>query len=97
MMHLIGWALLLIIQAMSFTWVSRARNSGSILYHGVAAVFSNGIFFLSQFIMFVSFKDASLGRAVLLGIVYVIATVSGAVLMHWISLRYLEKGTRKVS
>jgi len=27
---------------------------------------------------------------------YVAATVTGSVLMHWISLRYLERGRRKV-
>jgi hypothetical protein len=43
MMNLILWFLLLVLQNAAFTWVSRARNSGSIGYHAIAAVFSNGI------------------------------------------------------
>ena len=30
--------LLVVLQNARFTWVSRARNSGSMLHHGVAAV-----------------------------------------------------------
>ena len=92
------WAILLIFQNAAFTWVSRARNSGSIPYHALAAVFSNGVWFVSQLIMIgilirpgMAFKEA-----VTLGIIYVSATVFGSVLMHWVSMKYLEKGKRKV-
>ena len=34
------WAVMLLIQNATFTWVSRARNSKSLGYHAVAAVFS---------------------------------------------------------
>jgi len=49
--NLLLWFLLLVIQNAAFTWVSRARNSGSYGYHAIAAVFSNGIWFVSQFIL----------------------------------------------
>ena len=45
------WALFLVLQNMSFTLVSRARNSGSLAFHAVAAIGSNGIWFASNFIL----------------------------------------------
>jgi len=38
-----------------------------------------------------SFADAAK-----LGAIYIAATVTGSVLMHWISVNYLERGKRKV-
>ena len=38
--------LLVILQNASFTLVSRARNSKSILYHTIASLLSNGIWLL---------------------------------------------------
>jgi len=68
------WALLLIIQNFAFTMVSRARNSKSIVYHAMAALFSNGIWFASQFILVGMFmrviKDADWQLAVLGGMLY---------------------------
>ncbi len=55
------WFILLIVQNAAFTLVSRARNSGSYSYHALAAVFSNGIWFASQFIL--------IGMVVKLGVV----------------------------
>ena len=96
-MNLFAWALLLIVQNAAFTWVSRARNGGSYGYHAIAAVASNGVFFASQFVLigFVA-RDASPQRAVALGVVYVLATTAGSVLMHVASVRWLERGKRKV-
>lgn len=92
------WALLLVVQTAAFTWVSRARNSGSLLYHGVASVFSNGIWFVSQFILIVSVlkPDMPMRDLVLAGAIYIASTVTGALLMHWVSMKYLETGKRKV-
>ena len=39
-MKWVAWSLLLLIQNASFTLVSRARNSGSLGYHAVAAACS---------------------------------------------------------
>jgi hypothetical protein len=98
MMNLILWFLLLVLQNAAFTWVSRARNSGSIGYHAIAAVFSNGIWFVSQFLLIsmVAKPGMPLEEITLYGIVYVLGTVIGSLLMHWISMRYMESGNRKV-
>ncbi len=94
----LAWSMLLVIQNASFTWVSRARNSGSLGYHAVAAVFSNGVWFASQFILIgVVVKElktipAIVGAATL----YVASTVIGSVAMYWVSMRYLERGKRSV-
>lgn len=96
--HIGWWALLLIVQNASFTLVSRARNSGSYWYHAVAAVGSNGIWFASQFLLIgmVVKPGLSAGMIATLAGVYVASTVFGSVLMHWISVRFIEKGKRKV-
>jgi hypothetical protein len=98
MMNLILWFLLLVLQNAAFTWVSRARNSGSIGYHAIAAVFSNGIWFVSQFLLIsmVAKPGMPLEEITLYGIFYVLGTVIGSLLMHWISMRYMESGNRKV-
>lgn len=57
------WGVLLIIQNMSFTLVSRARNSGSIKFHAVASVGSNGVWFASQAIISVIADAWASGRA----------------------------------
>ncbi len=97
-MNLGIWFLILIAQNAAFTWVSRARNSGSIWYHALAAVFSNGIWFVSQLIMIATVIDKNMttDRAIQVGAVYIAGTVIGSVLMHFISMRFLESGRRKV-
>jgi hypothetical protein len=94
------WALLLVVQNASFTWVSRARNSGSDWYHAVAAVFSNGVWFAA---FFFTFEGITLIResgdtllAVSLGAVYIVATVAGSVSSGWFLRTYVERGKRKV-
>lgn len=97
-MSLIFWFLLLVVQNAAFTWVSRARNSGSYGYHAVAAVFSNGVFFVSQFFLIglVAKPGMPLSEAVGLGAIYIAGTVVGSVLMHYASINWLESGRRKV-
>jgi hypothetical protein len=94
------WAALLILQNASFTWVSRARNSGSLGYHAIAAVFSNGVWFASQFIlidkMVQIIRNGSPAQAIGTGLFYATCTVIGSVSMHYVSLKYLEQGKRKV-
>lgn len=92
------WFLLLVVQTAAFTWVSRARNSASYSYHAIASVFSNGIWFVSQFALIGMVAKPGMGfaQASTLGAIYVVATTLGAVLMHWVSLNYLERGKRKV-
>lgn len=94
------WAILLVLQNASFTWVSRARNSGSDLYHGCAAVFSNGIWFAATFITFeriwTVLKTADVQLGIVIGVVYIIATVFGSVTSGMFLRRFVEKGKRKV-
>ena len=74
-----------ILQNASFTLVSRARNSDSILFHTIAAIFSNGIWLL-VIRQVVTHMDSNI-----LMITYVIGAVTGSVLMHFISMKYFEK------
>ena len=91
------WAALLIAQNAAFTWVSRARNSGSIGYHAIAAVFSNGIWILGMFLVVNKLRQASGWEQIAaVAAFYTVFTVIGSVGMHWFSMRFLEKGKRKV-
>ena len=97
-MSIFLWFCLLALQSAAFTWVSRARNSGSIAYHATASIFSNGTWFASQFILIgmVAEGGKGAGEFLFIGSVYVAGTVCGSVIMHWLSMRFLEKGSRKV-
>jgi Na+-driven multidrug efflux pump len=77
------WALILFLQNAAFTWVSRARNSGSYSYHAIAATASNGLFFVAHFMMigFAAKPDLTTTAAIQLGAIYISATVSGSVAM----------------
>jgi hypothetical protein len=94
------WALLLIVQNFSFTLVSRARNSGSLGFHALAAVGSNGVWFASNFILIDNvisiIKTADLHQAVFIGLFYTVFTVAGSLSSHYISMKYIEKGSRRV-
>ena len=73
-MSLVYWALLLVLQHAAFTWVSRARNSGSIGYHAIASVFSNGIFFTTNLMLIGSVvmrPDMSPSAIATLGSIYI--------------------------
>lgn len=94
----LGWFLLLILQSAAFTWVSRARNSGSYAYHAVASFFSNITWFGTQLLLidFLVMKDRTREELLGTGLVYVTGMVCGSVLMHWVASRWLESGKRKV-
>lgn len=101
-MDWILWALLLIIQNGAFTCVSRARNSSSLLYHGTASLFSNGIWFISQFILVDKFfniirNGRDIKSAIFVGLFYTVFTIIGSLTMHWVSMNYIEKGKRKLN
>ncbi len=94
------WAVLLVIQNASFTLVSRARNSGSIKFHAIASVFSNGIWFASQTIIISiianAFAKGDVPVIVMTGLFYTVFTVIGSITMHHISMKYIEAGKRAV-
>lgn len=76
--------LLAFIQNISFTIVSRSRNRDNKKFHVIAAIFSNGIWFLT-------FRELILGDMnYLLFIPYVIGTVIGSTWGMTISMK-LEK------
>lgn len=85
-MTLIWFFLITIAQNASFTLVSRARNSGSLLYNGLASILSNGIwFFVVKQVVdnnYPVWQSAS---------VYISAATIGSVLMQWVAIRFLEK------
>lgn len=76
---------LVILQNASFTLVSRARNSKSILYHGITSVLSNGIWLLviRQVVM-------NLDKPILMW-TYLIGATIGSIGMHYIAMKYFEK------
>lgn len=92
------WGALLITQNAAFTMVSRARTSGSLLYHAIAAVFSNGIWFASQFILVDKFllllKSGTIPEMIGTAVFYCLFTVFGSVGMHVLALKH-EKGKAK--
>lgn len=74
-----------VLQNASFTLVSRARNSKSLFYHGIAATLSNGMYLLvlSQLVTKLDSTPVK--------IAYLIGSVIGSVLMHWTAMKYFEK------
>lgn len=76
---------LTVLQNASFTLVSRARNTNSILFHGFASVLSNGIWLLVIKQVVTNFNSP------VLMITYLVGSVSGSLLMHYVSMKYLEK------
>ena len=81
---------LTILQNASFTLVSRARNSNSILYHTIASVLSNGIWLLVIRNVVTNFDNTTLM------ITYLIGSVIGSISMHYIAMKYFEKPKNKV-
>ena len=76
---------LTILQNASFTLVSRARNSNSLLYHTIASVISNGIWLLVIRQVVTNFNNW------ILMVTYLIGAVIGSVSMHYIAMKYFEK------
>jgi len=87
------------IQNAAFTWVSRSRNGGDPQYHRYASWCSNGIWFVTNILIWRQVYAAiESGSFWLLGagaIVYVIATTEGSVMMMKRLLK-TETGKRQV-
>lgn len=84
-MEILKMFALVVLQNASFTLVSRARNSNSLMYNAVASVFSNGIWLLVMSKVVQNFDSPKMMIA------YLIGSVVGSVMMHYISMRYFEK------
>lgn len=95
---MILWFFILVVQSAAFTWVSRARNSGSIPYHAAASTVSNSVYFISQLFLigYVAKPGMPMSELCILGGTYTAGSVVGGTAMHFISIHWLEKGLRKV-
>jgi hypothetical protein len=80
---------LVVLQNASFTLVSRARNSQSILYHTLASVASNGIWLLVIRQVVINLNN------VILMVTYLVAAVIGSISMHYVAMKYFEKPKSK--
>ncbi len=94
------WAFILILQNFAFTFVSRARNSGSLPRHMIAGFFSNGVWFVSQILIFTQLFKIMTGqygwpKAVGTSLYYTAFTLIGSLLAHYYSL-VTEKGKSAV-
>jgi hypothetical protein len=100
MLEWIIWGVLLFLQNASHTATSRSRNSKSLSYTAIASVFSNGIWFASQFYivsMMVKAKEESWVFFAWTLAFYIVLTAAGSTLSHWYLMRYehrkgIEKG-----
>ena len=92
-------AVVAFIQNMAFTWVSRSRNSGDPNYHRWAAIASNGVWFITTLLiwnqLWVALTTGDWLKILLTGLVYVVATTEGSVLMMKILLKK-ETGKKQV-
>lgn len=92
----IVWGFLLILQNAAHTATSRARNSKGakgLWYNGVASIFSNGVWFTSQFFivnMLINVKDKPAAFAATCAF-YVALTAFGSVGAHWLAMKWERK------
>ena len=99
MLVLVLLAAVSFVQNMAFTWTSRSRNSADPNYHRKAAWCSNGIWFLC-YVLILKAVWGSIERGewwfvILAGLIYVIFTAEGSVLMMKVLLKR-EKGKHRV-
>jgi hypothetical protein len=87
------------IQNMAFTASSRSRNSGDPLYHFRIAIFSNGIWFISNMFILKTVWEAIMNNnwswIAVVGFTYVTATSAGSATMMKVMQKW-EIGKRKV-
>lgn len=92
----IVWGALLIAQNAAQTITMRARNmkgAKGLWYNGVASIFSNGVWFASQFFivnMLINVKDKPAAFAATLCF-YILLTAFGSVSAHWLAMKLEQK------
>lgn len=74
-----------VLQNGSFTLVSRARNSKSLMFHLIAALCSNGMWLL------VIRQIVTKIDSTTMCLTYLVGSTTGAVAMHYISMNFIEK------
>lgn len=85
------WGVLLFLQNAAHTATSRSRNSKSLWYTGIASIFSNGIWFVSQFFivsMMVRAKEESWQFFALVLVFYIALTAAGSVMSHCYLMKF---------
>lgn len=98
--NLLYWGVVLFFQNFAFTYVSRARSSGSITRHAKASLFSNGIWIFSQMLMLGPMFDYLTGKhghfaQGEVAAFYTVLTMCGSLAAHYWALR-TEKGKNAV-
>lgn len=91
-MFWVCWAVMLVWQNYAFTFVSRARNSGSLSLHMKAAAQSNGVWFLQSLFVYSAFLkiltgEYGYGKAIVAGIFYMLFTMGGSLWAHYRALK----------
>lgn len=84
------WGVLLFLQNAAHTATSRSRNTKSLWYTGIASIFSNGIWFASQFFivnMLIAVKDKPAAFLTTL-IFYIVLTAAGSVASHCYLMKF---------
>lgn len=94
------WAVLLVWQNFTFTMVSRARNSGSLRRHMLAALLSNGAWFVQTLFVFSAMwkviqGEFGWGWAAISALYYTVFTMTGSLWAHHRALKK-EKGLAAV-
>lgn len=87
------------VQNMAFTAVSRSRNGGDVNHHRRVAYVSNGIWYVTQVLIFgvlwKALTTGSLWQLAVVGVVYILATAEGSAYMMKKLLKS-ETGKRRV-
>src|SRR3990167_8487036 len=86
------WPVALMWQNYAFTAVSRARNSGSLRRHMLAAIQSNGVWFLQTIFVFTAFQNIlngnyGWGLTTFAVFYYTFFTMLGSLYAHYRALR----------
>ena len=93
MIEWVIWGILLFLQNAAHTATSRSRNSKSLWYTGIASIFSNGIWFASQFYIvnkLIEVKDNPVMFVSVLAF-YISLTAFGSVAAQWYLMKFEQR------
>lgn len=99
MVRWIAWGLILAATNGMSTLVSRARNTPSTGYHAFCAGMNHATWFIAQVILVnvaISIKDFSDPAFFSSWLFYTAVSTVGSVVFHYVSMKYFEKGNRRV-
>lgn len=92
------WAVLLLAQNASFTLVSRARNSKSLVYHSLASICSNGVYILTLGVsvdkLIAAKQSGSIVDFAAVAAFYTAWAAIGSVAMHYLLMQHVENRKR---